>query len=49
VSTVLRTERLMAGYGEVSVVDALSIEVNAGEVVALLGPNGREQVADKQR
>jgi branched-chain amino acid transport system ATP-binding protein len=40
VSTVLRTERLMAGYGEVSVVDALSIEVNAGEVVALLGPNG---------
>ncbi len=37
---ILRTERLVAGYGQAAVVRNLDLTVNAGEVVALLGPNG---------
>lgn len=37
---MLQTHGLAAGYGGVSIVEDLSIDVDAGEVVALLGPNG---------
>jgi ABC-type branched-subunit amino acid transport system ATPase component len=38
--TVLRLEGLTAAYGDVVVVDDVSFEVTAGEVVGILGPNG---------
>ena len=37
---VLRVEGVSAAYGEVTVVDDVSFEVAAGEVVGILGPNG---------
>ena len=37
---LLRVEGLVAGYGKVSVVRDVDLEVGEGEVVALLGPNG---------
>lgn len=37
---LLRAENLNAGYGRISVLDAVSIEVDEGEVVAIIGPNG---------
>ena len=36
----LRTDNLMKNYSGRQVVDAMSIEVNQGEIVGLLGPNG---------
>jgi branched-chain amino acid transport system ATP-binding protein len=38
--TMLEARNLSVGYGAVSVVHDLELEVNAGEVVALLGANG---------
>ena len=38
-STVLRLEGLHAGYGKAAVVRDLDLQVDAGEIVALLGPN----------
>ena len=37
---LLRTEMLTVQYGGVTAVDALSIDVGAGELVGLIGPNG---------
>jgi len=37
---LLRAERLTKSYGKRRVVNEISIEVRAGEVVGLLGPNG---------
>jgi branched-chain amino acid transport system ATP-binding protein len=37
---ILAAHELQAGYGEMAVVRDLDLEVNAGEVVALLGANG---------
>jgi lipopolysaccharide export system ATP-binding protein len=37
---ILRTEHLVKRYGERTVVNHVSIEVNKGEIVGLLGPNG---------
>ena len=37
---LLRTEALTVQYGGVTAVDALSIDVDAGELVGLIGPNG---------
>jgi lipopolysaccharide export system ATP-binding protein len=39
-AALLRAERLTKVYGRRRVVDEISIEVAAGEVVGLLGPNG---------
>ena len=39
-STMLRTTGLTKRYGERKALDALSLEVGAGQFVALLGPNG---------
>jgi lipopolysaccharide export system ATP-binding protein len=36
----LRTENLVKTYGARSVVDGISLQIDAGEVVGLLGPNG---------
>jgi len=36
----IRVENLCAGYGAVQVLDRISLEVNDGETVALLGTNG---------
>jgi ABC-type branched-subunit amino acid transport system ATPase component/ABC-type branched-subunit amino acid transport system permease subunit len=38
--TVLTVDGLSAAYGDVCVVDDVSLEVTAGEVVGVLGPNG---------
>ena len=38
--SVLATEQLHAGYGEVVVVRDVDLSVGEGEIVALLGPNG---------
>lgn len=38
--TLLRTQGLTAGYGPVTVLNGLDIEVNAGEIVVILGANG---------
>jgi ABC-type branched-subunit amino acid transport system ATPase component len=40
VTPLLRLERLVAGYGKVTIVRDVDLEVGEGEVVALLGPNG---------
>jgi ABC-type branched-subunit amino acid transport system ATPase component len=37
---LLQTEGLVAGYGNVTVVRDLDLEVRASEIVTLLGPNG---------
>ncbi|MDR0905468.1 MAG: ABC transporter ATP-binding protein [Oscillospiraceae bacterium] len=37
---VLRIENLTMRFGGVTAVDALSLDVNRGEIVALIGPNG---------
>lgn len=42
---ILRTDQLIKTYGSRTVVNGVSIEVNQGEIVGLLGPNG----ARKQR
>ena len=39
-SELLRLERVEAGYGRTSCLKAVSLEVHAGEIVALLGANG---------
>ena len=38
--TTLRLERLEAGYGPTTCLKGISLEVRAGEIVALLGANG---------
>jgi len=38
--TLLRTVDLTVAYGAVRAVDALSIDIGAGELVGLIGPNG---------
>ena len=37
---VLRADGVVAGYGEVNILDGTSVVVNDGEVVCILGPNG---------
>jgi len=37
---LMKLEHLVAGYGKVSIVRDINLEVCEGEVVALLGPNG---------
>jgi branched-chain amino acid transport system ATP-binding protein len=39
-STLLRAEQLKAGYGSITVVHGIDLEVKPGEVVVLLGANG---------
>ena len=38
--TLLRTQGLTAGYGPVTVLHGLDLEVNEGEIVVILGANG---------
>jgi ABC-type branched-subunit amino acid transport system ATPase component len=40
VTVLLATEGLVAGYGDVTVIRDVDLEIRSGEVVALLGPNG---------
>jgi branched-chain amino acid transport system ATP-binding protein len=40
VSALLKAEKLELAYGEVAVCRGLSLEINEGEVVALIGANG---------
>src|SRR5437763_12025549 len=37
---MIRTTNLVKRYGEVSAVNDISLDVNAGEIFAFLGPNG---------
>ena len=37
---ILRAESIVAGYGEVNILQGASVTVNANEVVCILGPNG---------
>ena len=39
-TTLLRTDRLHAGYGKIVAVRDLDIGIEEGEIVALLGANG---------
>jgi branched-chain amino acid transport system ATP-binding protein len=39
-SALLQVSRLRAGYGPIDVLHDLSVEVNEGEIVALIGANG---------
>jgi branched-chain amino acid transport system ATP-binding protein len=39
-STLLRVDKLRAGYGPIDVLHDLSIKVEVGEIVALIGANG---------
>src|ERR1700752_2368631 len=39
-SRLLRLERIEVGYGDVTAVSDVSLEVRQGEVVALIGSNG---------
>ena len=39
-SSVIRTERLDAGYGHKVIVAGADITVMPGEIVTLMGPNG---------
>jgi branched-chain amino acid transport system ATP-binding protein len=39
-AALLRVEKLRAGYGPIDALHELSIEVNEGEIVALIGANG---------
>ena len=43
IDNVLVTDQLVKIYGGRSVVDGISINVKAGEIVGLLGPNGAGQ------
>ncbi|GIS04438.1 MAG: hypothetical protein CM15mP107_0580 [Bacteroidota bacterium] len=36
----LRAEQIIKTFGDRSVVNGVSLEVNQGEIVGLLGPNG---------
>ncbi|HUA33769.1 MAG TPA: heme ABC transporter ATP-binding protein [Candidatus Binataceae bacterium] len=36
----LRAESIRAGYGDIDVLRAISLEVSAGEMLAIVGPNG---------
>ncbi|MDO8390746.1 MAG: ABC transporter ATP-binding protein [Actinomycetota bacterium] len=38
--TLLRTQGLTAGYGPLTVLEGIDIEVNEGEIVVMLGANG---------
>ena len=40
----LRTENLVKKYGKRTVVNHVSINVNQGEIVGLLGPTGQEKL-----
>jgi len=40
VSTLLKVQGLVAGYGRVTVLRGVDLEVGSGEIVALLGSNG---------
>ena len=39
-TTLLSVRKLTAGYGQVPVLQGISLTVNPGELVSLLGPNG---------
>ncbi|RMF79000.1 MAG: ABC transporter ATP-binding protein [Chloroflexi bacterium] len=39
-SSLLTIDHLVAGYGDVEILHGISLEVNAGEIVALIGANG---------
>ena len=39
-TTRLTTEKLVAGYGDVSIVNGIDIEVASGKLVVVVGPNG---------
>lgn len=43
VENVLRLEHVTMQFGGVVAVNDLSLEVNQGEIVALIGPNGARQ------
>ncbi len=37
---VLELENITGGYGETEILHGVSLEVGAGEVVVIIGPNG---------
>jgi branched-chain amino acid transport system ATP-binding protein len=37
---ILHADRVTAGYGQAPIVHDVSVQVNAGQIVAILGPNG---------
>jgi ABC-type branched-subunit amino acid transport system ATPase component len=37
---ILATQKLTAGYGDTPIIDAIDVQVSAGQLVAVVGPNG---------
>jgi branched-chain amino acid transport system ATP-binding protein len=37
---LLEINNIKAGYGEIEIIHGLSLQVNEGEIVAIVGPNG---------
>ena len=40
---MLKMDKICAGYGDLKVLFDVSLEINEGEVVALVGPTARER------
>ncbi len=38
--TLLETRKIYAGYGKLTILNEISMQVNKGEIVAIIGPNG---------
>ena len=45
-TATIRTERLTKRYGHTTALDALDLEIEAGEVFGYLGPERRREVDD---
>jgi branched-chain amino acid transport system ATP-binding protein len=39
-NTLLKVEALRSGYGQLAVLEDVSLDVKAGEIVAVIGANG---------
>ena len=38
--TVIKIDELTAGYGKKEIIKDFSIDINEGEIISIIGPNG---------